>query len=128
MSSYPSCRSMPNLSNSGRRGYSLPIATLTLIVCTNVQTLILDGVSSAPQALTETLLEECLALGRVHSSGPQVPLASLREFRIECPTTIRGSDHNHQPGSLNVGASHWFSRPLQLPKIESIKVGRLPQY
>jgi hypothetical protein len=93
MYAHPSCLAKPNLQDSGRRGYDLPIAMFALTVCTNIHTLILDSVPSAPQALTETLLEECLAIGRAHPSGPHVPLTSLRELEssvsplLTCPNT-----------------------------------------
>lgn len=126
LSAHRSCLYKPNLEDSSKHGYSLAIATFGLIVCTKIHTLVLDSVSSAPQALTAALLGECLALGRARPNDPQVPLGGLREFRIESPTTLSGPEHDFPAGTLGVKALYWFSRLVQLPQIVSVKMGALP--
>jgi hypothetical protein len=56
-------------------GYAMPVATLALIVCTKVRTLVLHGVEFAPLVLPETILTECLDLNQAQPGNSYMPLA-----------------------------------------------------
>jgi hypothetical protein len=53
----------------------MPVATLALIVCTKVRTLVLHGVEFAPLVLPETILTECLDLNQAQPGNSYMPLA-----------------------------------------------------
>ena len=91
--------------------YAIITATLALVVCTKVDTLILQTLEYTPLLLSEEYLAECLFLSKARSDGSYTPLARLRRFGY------LGDVH---PGDgCN---SHWFFHFSRLPQIASISL------
>lgn len=105
--------------DSSTYGYSMPVATLALIVCTKIHTLVLHGVQNAPQALPDAFMMECLALGHARPDCPDVPLLSLRKFNLERPSAPEGPEWDEDGDGEG---EHWFSCFLRLPRIASIEM------
>jgi len=106
-------------------GFSMPVASLVLMVCTNIHTLVLYDTSAEPQAISHYFIEDCMDLGYENSNAP---LAKLRNVDLRYPTfPIEPAylyDDETEPDHESEGYV-WFFWLAQLPHIESISVHRL---
>lgn len=92
--------------NPDRDGYRMTVATLTLVVCSKIHTLLLETTTCAELVDPSDFLRECTALGQEAAS---FPLTTLRKLKLECP---RKPDYHRDKS----GPGHsWFSCLLSLP-------------
>lgn len=126
LSACGSCWTAPDCpEETSKYGFSIPVSTLVLMMCTNIHTLVLYDKSAEPQAISHRFVEECMDLGY---NDPNAPLAKLRNvdlrYPIDASQPIYLDDDDMEPGSGSEG-SVWFFWLVQLPQIESISVNRL---
>jgi hypothetical protein len=110
-------------------GFTMPIATFALLVCTKIHTLVMHSVSSVPPALD--FIEDCLDVDPDDPTSTNI-LASLKKFDLRYPPLPRDlgfedeDDDEYEAGSESEG-SDWLSWFIQSPQLESITLHRLPK-
>jgi hypothetical protein len=119
MTAHPSFFS--NLEGRAHGIYTIPPATLALMICPNIEILTLETIFFAPLVLPEEFLEECIALNLMQSENTCVPLRSLRKFAFNYPPWFER--RRYKPETYN----RWFSCLLRLPQIVSISLHDIPK-
>lgn len=106
--------------NPGCDGYRMTLATLALVICSKIHTVLLETTTCAELAVSSDFLRECTALGQTQREVASFPLTTLREFKLEYP---RKPDYHWDKSGPD---DYWFSCLLSLPQISSMSLHAIP--
>lgn len=96
------------------------IAMMAVVLCTNVEKIVVESTAVIPWVLPDELLEDCATLLRSSTSTPShVPLAHLHTLAIRAPSQ---ADQGPKPDRTALAGFWWFENLVRLPKLTFVEL------